>query len=167
MSGPSHTHSGGGTAAASGTSGSGVQTAPSTADTQPPFRTVAFIEFTKALEVTIDAPTEDAVLGAPSPIVEWSLAFNPPGSTPVQNDYRVRVFADDQVEVVYDSGTVGSATQEHQIPSGYLHNDSTYFIRVDVTDSLGLSTSSAPREVTTSWLPPATITGLTAVQVGG
>ena len=162
-----HSHSATNSGANTTALSSADQMAPTTADTQPPFRTIAFIRFSTALEVAIEEPEDAAVLGSPSPLIEWSLVFNPPGVTPVQNDYRVRVFAADGVEVVYDSGTVASAAWAHQMPAGILHNDRTYFIRVDATDTLGLSAASALRSVTTSWAPPATITNVTAVQVGG
>ena len=162
-----HSHASGVNTAATGTSGALAQTAPSTADTQPPFRTVAFIMFTVSLAVTIDTPADQAVLDVPSFTVGWSLAYDPAGDPPVQNDFRVRIYADDQVEVVYDSGAVASATQQHIVPSGYLVNDSTYYIQVEVTDEDGLFGISPLREVTTDWAPPAQITGLTAVQIGG
>ncbi|MBM4414895.1 MAG: hypothetical protein FJ035_01190 [Chloroflexi bacterium] len=160
-----HTHADSNSAANATALDSGNQTAPSSADTQPPFRTVAFLRFDRALVVTLDAPAESEVLTSPTFLVEWSLAFNPPSSAPVQSDYRVVVYAADQMTVVYDSGQIASATQSHAVSGSYVVNNQTYYLQVEVTDEDQLFAISPLREVTTSWPPPATITGLTVTPV--
>lgn len=141
-----------------GTSGNGTQTAPSTTDTQPPFRTRAFIALVGVLAVTVDSPTADQVMTAPSFLVDWSFT----GGTGVQNDYQLIVYASDQVTVVYDSGQQSSATTSATLPSGYLLNNSSYYIEVTIHDTgtPAVVGTSAKRHITTSWSPPPTITGV-------
>lgn len=65
-----HVHAGTSTSA-TGTSGTGVQTAPSTADTQPAFRTVAFVALTADIIIT-------AAINVPVTIIAPSVIFAPP-----------------------------------------------------------------------------------------
>lgn len=158
-----HQHQGN-TNAATGTSGSTVATAPSTADTQPPFRTVAFIQFALSLVPTITDPT--GTITEPAFTAEWTLAYDPAGGAPVQEDYRYRIFEDDGITLVYDSGTIASATQEHVMGTWSPENNTTYIARVDVTDDLGI-TGFDTQSFMTSWTPPDTVAGLTVTPFGG
>lgn len=151
-----HTHSAT-SGTASGTSGSGVQTAPTNSSTEPAFYTVAFIKLTGLMSVTIDSPTEDQVMTSSSFLVDWSIS----GGTGIQNDYRVVIYENDQTTIKYDSGTVASATTSHTIPSSSaLSNNSSYYIQVTMHDSAASEGISGFRHITTSWTPPATITGI-------
>lgn len=160
------THTHGSTSSTSGsTTGSGVQTVDANVDTQPPFRTLLFIKFVEALDVTIDSPEEDEALGAPLQLVEWSFSGSTSG---VQNDYRLEVSESPLFSpLVYDSGTVGSAVEQHEIPSGYLRNNRTYYLRVTIHDADNLYGRSATRHVATAWTPPSPVLGLAVDTVGG
>lgn len=154
-----HTHSAT-SGTASGTSGTGVQGSPSNADTQPPFRTAAFIALTGVLTVNIDSPTTDQVMTSPSFLIDWSIS----GGTGVQNDYRVIVYDSDQTTVVYDSTQIASSTTSQTMPSGFLLNNHSYYIEVTVHDTgtPAVQGSSGKQHITTAWTPPATITGIRA-----
>lgn len=156
-----HSHAAALTSNTGGTSDASTQTAPSNADTQPPFRTTAFISLLSDIGVTITAPVADAVLSNPQATVTWTFT----GGSGTQNDYRVKVYESDQTTVRYDSGQVASAVQTITLPAAAnLANNSSYYIEITLHDTssparIGVS---AKRHVTTSWTPPATITGLRA-----
>lgn len=156
-----HTHPGGASGTATGTSGSGIQTAPSTADTQPPFRTTAFIKVTSTLTATITVPAAAAVLTNAAPTITWTLS----GGSGVQNDYRVKVYESDGTTVRYDSGQIASASQSISLSlAANLQNNSSYYFEVTVHDTStpAQSAVSAKVHVTTAWTPPAVITGVRA-----
>jgi hypothetical protein len=118
-------------------------------------------EFTYAAvpAVTVTAPTNPVTVA--SPTVTWT--------TTGQVNYRVRLYLDDGSDaLVYDSGTVVSATASHVIPSGYLHNGQDYYIVVSVTDGSTLTGDSAQWPFTVAYTPADAIQNLnvSAVSVG-
>lgn len=147
-----HSHGGTATAATSGgVTGSGTQDALTNADTQPAFITVAFLQMAEALGVTITTPADGATVSEPGFETTW--AFD---SDQVQQSSRLRVYRDaGTTQVAYDSGTVPGASQSHTLPtSGVLSNNTTYYLRVEATDTSGVVGTSALHEITTSWLAP-------------
>lgn len=156
-----HSHSGT-TDSATGTTGSAVQTVDTNSSSNPPFRTVAWIQLQTALTVTISDPAGGGTVVAPGFLVDWDVTG---GGTQV--DYRVRIYESDQSTVVYDSGTQASATTEHTVPStSGLVNSSTYYIRVEVTDDGAIAGDSGFHMISTDWTSPDTITGITVTPVG-
>lgn len=149
----------------SGASDSAVQSVDTNADTQPPFRTVLFIQFKFAVEVVVTEPPPAGTVAAPAFGVEWTLEVN---AAPVtQAEYRVRIYNAAQDTVVYDSGEVASAVQEHTVGAWAPQNNTTYYLRVDATDEDGAAGTSEMHEFATDWAPPAIIGGVTVTPVGG
>jgi len=159
-----HVH--GGTSASGGPANTGttVQDVQDATDSQPPFRTVAFVMVLPALVPAITAPTTTVAL--PAFTATWDLAYSPAGGTPVQSDYRVRIYDETGVTLLYDSGTIASATQSHTIGSWSPTNNTDYLLRVDVTDTT-LRTAFDTQDFTTSWTPPAIISGVIVTPFGG
>lgn len=114
--------------------------------------------------LTIVEPDPDEVLGAPSFTVEWTFT----GGSGTQGDYRIRIYADDQTTVIYDSGVTASTDTEHTVPSSAgLRDGNTYYVRITVRDDLEQSADSGFIRVTADWIPPAQIAGFTATFIGG
>lgn len=160
-----HGHVGAASASAGGASGSTVSPVDSNSATNPPFRTVAWLQLQNVLVVTIDDPTEGAIISDTSPLIDWSLSG---GGTQV--DFRVRIYTDiAETQLAYDSGTTASATTSHEVPIGKLQNNTDYYLRVDATDNSvpALTGTSAQRNFETSWTPPNVVAGLTLTPVGG
>lgn len=139
------------------TSSSGVQDAVSTASTEPPFRTVAFIMLTAVLNVDITSPTDGSTVDQPAILITWAF-----GGAEVQQSYQLRVYTDAlMANLVYDSGVVASSVQSHQMPdSGVFDNDTTYYLRLDAVDTDGVPGTAPLVSFTTSWVPPASVGGL-------
>jgi len=112
--------------------------------------------------VTVSSPTQDQVLGAPAHTIQWSLS----GGSGTQQDYRVKVLASDQSTVVHDTGVVAGTATSYALASGILKNGNTYYVQVIARDTLNQEAQSSLVRVTTSWTPPATITGISVVAVG-
>ncbi len=144
-----------------GASGSTVQTVDTNVATEPPFTTVAFLQFGGSVDVTIDSPTEGQTVTTPAVVIDWSL-----GGGATQNDYRLIIYASDQSTVVYDTGQIASAATVATVPSGVLLTGQTYYAKVSVHDTSGNPGVSALRRFLTSWALPSTVTGLTVTPVG-
>jgi hypothetical protein len=112
--------------------------------------------------VTVSSPTQDQVLGAPAHAIQWSLS----GGSGTQQDYRVKVLAADQATVVHDTGVVAGTATSYALASGILKNGNTYYVQVIARDTLNQEAQSSLVRATTSWTPPATITGISVVAVG-
>lgn len=156
-----HTHAVTSSGLATGTSGSGTETAPTNSDTQPPFRTRQFIVLLSTLDVAIVDPTPDELITDPAMPVQWTIT----GGTGIQNDYRLIIYESDQTTVRYDSGQINSAAQSVVLPfSANLANNSAYYAQVTVHDTSvpGQVGTSAKVRFTTQWDPPAAVTGLRA-----
>ena len=123
-----------------------------------PYSDWAYFTVTEAPDVVIIDPTEDEVLIISQAFIDWTFS----GGSGTQLNYRVIVYASDQVTPIYDSATVTSATTEHTIPAGYLKNNNIYYIQVFANDTLSVPGQSSKVKVTTDWPVPATITGLSA-----
>lgn len=147
---------------ATGTSGTGVQDAPS-GDSQPAYRTVLWIMLLDRVEVAIAYPADGGTVTAPGFTASWGLTDGK-----VQNDYRLRVYSDLVGTVVYDSGVVASANTAHTLPdSGILTNGVTYYLDVLITTDAGIVGRSAVISFTTAWTPPTIIAGLRATAITG
>lgn len=160
-----HTH-GAAVTAYTGTSGATAQAVDTTADTQPPWRTVAFIVLASNVLVTVTAPTASQVLLVPEFTVSWTLS----GGTGVQNDRQVKVYESDGTTVLYDSGVVATAVQTVDLGLEVgLRTGRTYYVDVTLHDTSGtpLLGTSSKTLFTTAWTPPPTITGLRAVAITG
>lgn len=99
--------------------------------------------------VTVTAPTEAQVLTTSSVTVTWTASG--------QVSYRVTIFAYETGLLVYDSGTTVSATQSHNVPSGYLFNSRNYYAIVEVTNSTPLTGYSSNRNFSISYTLPTGI----------
>lgn len=144
---------------ATGTSGGTAQTAPTNSDTQPPFRTRAFIVLLATLTVTITAPADMSTITTPTPTISWTLG----GGSGTQNDYQIIIYRADGVTVQYDSGQIASASTSITLAAAAgLINGQTYYFTVVVHDTSAPAqeSTSDPVQVTTDWTLPATITGV-------
>lgn len=162
LSNVGHTHSAITSDSTGGQSGTGTLGVGNATDARPPYTDIAFICYTAAPTVSITSPAGGAVLTVPTALVQWSFDV-----LRIQVDYRLQVFAADGVTVVYDSGTVVSATQQAAIPVGYLQDSTTYKLQVTATDSGHQQAVSAQVSVSTSWTQPPTPGGLALSPVGG
>ena len=160
-----HNHASSTSTSTSATSGSNTHTVQDT-NHEPEYRTVAWIQFQDILTIEINSPTDNQEIGDASPTITWS---DPDGNT--QISYRVRIYSDLAEDVeVYDSGLQSSSTRSHTVPFGNLVNEETYYLRITSTVSTAienLTGTSGQRVFTTSWTPPATITGLAVAPRGG
>lgn len=127
-----------------------------------PWSSYAFFTVSTVPTVSVTAPTPGQTLGTPSLTVEWTVS----GGSGTQDSYRVKVFADDQVTVKYDSGTIAGTSLSLVIPSGTWHDNETDYVQVTSTDTLAQVGVSSMIQVLTDWTPPATITGLVATALG-
>lgn len=114
----------------------------------------------QAPSVVITSPADDDELTAPAFTVTWTYD----GGNP-QQDYRVQVF--EGTTLVYDSGTIASAITFHDVPSGSLLNNKPYTINLTVHDTDDIEGVASAVAVTTNWLPPDLITGVTVTALGG
>jgi hypothetical protein len=112
----------------------------------------------EAISVLVTAPTSGATITDASPTVTWSFS---PG---VQQAYRVRVWSDaTQGTLVYDSGSISSASGNHTIPDGSLLSGENYWLQVDIeTSEADLGTSDLVA-FSTLFTPSVAVTGVAVV----
>lgn len=133
----------------------------------------AVVTYDIDVDVDITSPEDEGTLDRPNATIEWEATVG--GSAIAQASYRVRLYRVSDDVLLYDSGTVATSTQSHEIGSGTPTTpwatpvDSLDVrIQVDVTedgtadpDGVGDAiTGSAEIEVTTDWTPPTAPTGL-------
>ena len=114
-----------------------------------------------APSVTVTVPTIAQVLLVPTLTATWSLS----GGSGTQATYRVKMFEDDQVTVVYDSGILSGTNTTQDVGTTTFRNNQTYYVQVYLTDTLAQACQSDLIAISTSWTPPATITGISVVAV--
>ena len=146
-----------------GVSGVGTKTVDAIADSEPAFRTVAFVQLKDVLTVTIDAPLSAATVLRHDFLIDWSL---PGGET--QQDYRVQIATDAlMTSIIYDSGVVVSTITREETDRFTLPNNAALYISVTCTDTNLLVGSAPIRNVTSSWALPNTVANLMLTPVGG
>ena len=156
-----HSHASFSSGSVGGTSGNGTETVD-TATSDPQNITVAFVKYAGSITVTMTSPTDGATLTSSAVTASWTL------SAGTQSTRRVRIYESDQSSLIYDSGTIASATQSYDIPStAGLRNGRTYYLFVNVVNNSGTPGDSGMIGVTTAWTPPDTVTGLTLTPIGG
>lgn len=120
--------------------------------------------FTSAIApiVTIDSPTEGGAVSSSPISIAWTYA---PGAG-AQSAYRVVLYAADGATVLEDTGQQAGANSNYTFTYSFA-NLTTYKAKVYVWDSSGppIVGESSLRTFSTSWTPPATITGVTAEPV--
>jgi hypothetical protein len=156
-----HTHYTWNSAPISAGQASASVTASSTTDTRPPFYDVAFIQYQVSNTVTVTTPTAAQVFALPSFTAAWTLGSG------TQVTKRAVVYANDGVTIIYDSGTLTSATASQLIPAGYLVNSTSYKFQVTITDTNGATAQSSQIAFSTSWTNPAGVGGLAVTPSGG
>jgi hypothetical protein len=109
--------------------------------------------------VTITAPTESSTVTTVSPTITWSVS----GGTQAQ--YRVQIFASDDVTQVYDSVMAVGAATSLAIPASYLTNNTNYGAVVSVISTVPQNGFSSTRHFTLSYTEPTPLTGVQAVPV--
>lgn len=123
---------------------------------------------------TIIVPASSALSISRGPLVQWSYS----GFGEAQYKYRVKIFTAAVAEgggfdpasstAVYDSGTVTSSSQQHQVPANTLTNGAVYYVSIKVTKSMNLYGSTGMADYDSNWstaskftvnaLPTATVT---------
>jgi hypothetical protein len=123
------------------------------------------INFTvaNAPTVTVLEPDPADVTTTSALVVQWSLT----GGSGVQQSYRVVVYADDGTTVRHDSGVVAGVATSYTVPAGSIVNGGSYYVQVFLVDTLALAGQSSLIPFSASFAPPASVTGLTAIAVGG
>lgn len=134
------------------------------------------IAYDIAVDVTITDPT--STLDSPNATLEWTAEVG--GSAIAQASYRVTGRVQPSNVLVYDSGVIASATQEHQIGSGtpvvaWASPQDGQVVRWTVTvtedgtadpDGVGDNISGSEAvDLTNDWTLPTAPTGLAAVAV--
>lgn len=112
--------------------------------------------------VSLTSPTVDQVLANGSLTVSWTFS----GGSGTQQTFRVRIYDADGVTVLWDSGVVAGTNLSQAVPSGTLHNDSSYFVQVTAQDTLSQTGVTSLTPFTTSWTPPTAPASLIASAIG-
>src|SRR5690606_11645511 len=127
-----------------------------------PWSDWAFFTVTVAPELTVISPEDGEVLTTPALVVSWQMT----GGSGTQQSAHVRIYADDEVTLVYDSGVIVGTTDSHAVPVTVLKNEQRYYVRVEVTDTLNLTAQSSLIAISTLWAPPPVIEGVTIQAIG-
>lgn len=135
-------------------------------DTQGPYSPRAQFALYDAPVVNITVPTEGSTVGTPVPHVEFSV--NTFAGATIKN-YRVTVSQGGVVK--WNSGQINANSAPSgtafvvDSPIGVYVNNQSYSIRITVTDSRSLVTTSNPRVIKTLWVLPNAPTAVLDVDV--
>lgn len=105
---------------------------------------------------------EGAVLTTNTPAVTFTLT----GQTLL--NYKVKVFSTPYNPAdtpIYQSATIVSGTANHTIPSGFLHNNTTYELVIDASNTVPLAGSTGPYTFSVDYPDVPAVTGFQAVAV--
>lgn len=111
---------------------------------------------------TVTNPSVDEVVNAPELSIEWGMT----DGSGIQQSWRAIVYASNQTDIIVDTGVVGGVAVDYQLISGLLKHGLQYYARVSGEDTLSQAAQSGLIPFTTSWTPPATITGVIAQSIG-
>lgn len=112
------------------------------------------------IDVTIVSPADGATNNAASLPVTWSFA---PGT---QASFRVRIYDDTGLILIYDSGILPGTAVSHTVPEGALSTATDYTVRVDIETTLGKAGFNVTMPtVTMAFATGADIVGLVLTQV--
>lgn len=128
-----------------------------------PWSDYALFTVVQGPTIGVTYPAVDEVIPSSGFSAIWTFS----GGSGTQQDYRIKVFADDQVTQVYDSGVIAGTELTLAVPAGTLSNGNTYYFQLTVRDTLSQSAMSDLIPITTSFTPPATLTGLAVTAIGG
>jgi hypothetical protein len=106
--------------------------------------------------VTITSPTEAEVIETIDPTITFSVS----GGTQVE--YRVIITQVSDSAVAYDSGWVVDTATSHDVPLGYLDNETEYTLVVQVEDNLALIGISGERAFEIDYPPVPALTNFQA-----
>ena len=125
----------------------------------------AYVVIRPSVPPTVSFVTPGSTVTAPGFNVTWAY-----GSTYsiTQGAYQVTLIRKSDSAPIYDTGLVSSSAPSWPFPSGYLVNGTVYTIFLTVWDTDGLQSSTVFKDITTSWTPPAALTGAstTAMDAG-
>lgn len=128
-----------------------------------PWSSYATFSVATVPSVSLTSPTVDQVLTSGALTVSWTFG----GGSGTQQDYRVKVYADDGTTVVWDSTQVSGVGTTVNVPAGTLHNNLSYFVQATVRDTLSQAAVTTLTPFSTSWTPPTAPTSLIASAIGG
>jgi hypothetical protein len=84
-----------------------------------------------------------------------------------QLKYRVVIYATGTTTQVYNSGLITSGIQSHEVPAGFLFNNTSYDVQISVTNTSGIVGSNSPITVTLVYnAPPELAFTATEMYVG-
>lgn len=109
--------------------------------------------------VVITSHDDDDVLPNSRPEFIWTASN--------QLKYRVVIYAEGTTTQVYNSGLITSGIQSHEVPAGFLRNNTSYDVQVFVTNTNGIVGSNAPITITLVYgAPPELAFTATEMYVG-
>ena len=109
--------------------------------------------------VVITSHDDGDILPNSRPEIVWTASN--------QLKYRLIIYAEDSTTQVYNSGLITSGIQGHEVPAGFLRNNTSYDIQVFVTNTSGIVGSNAPITVTLVYnAPPELAFTATEMYVG-
>jgi LPS sulfotransferase NodH len=113
--------------------------------------------------VSVTSPADNSTITTVTPTVQWSVTSGGP-----QAKYRVRIYPNGGSTPLYDTGWVTSTATSHNVPSGYLHNNTAYDLVVSVENTSALQGNSPITDFTVSLTPPPPVSNfqVNAVKVG-
>jgi hypothetical protein len=116
--------------------------------------TEAIFEYSSGPSITITSPTASQVIATNTPTYNWTVTG--------QVRKRIRVYDAVTSLMVYDSGELADSTTAHSQPGGYLQNNGTYSLIVEVWNASNAKGTSAPRAFAVSYSAATAINNFTA-----
>lgn len=134
-----------------------------------PYSSEILFTYSSGPVITVTAPTVNQVLTTNTPTISFS-------QNQTQASYRVAIYEwvnGALSALAYDSGTIAlvaaaGVTVNHPVPSGYLHNNTTYRVIVTSTNNLAVSADHGGVTFSLSFPAPASPTGfaVSPIRVG-
>lgn len=128
-----------------------------------PYSAATTFTYSTVPVVALTSPVAAAVLGTPSLTVTWTFS----GGSGTQQDYRVVILNTGDGSTAYDSGVVASATLTMAVGAAAFRNGQSYTVQATIRDTLSQTAVTSAVPFSTSFTPPAAVTGLSAVAIGG
>lgn len=123
-------------------------------DVQGSFSQYGLFEVADPSTVVVNAPLSGSTVDNPTPSIGW--AVSPPAADPAIHQRKFRVLLTENVSgsTIYDSGWLVGTAPSYSIPTGYVQNNGTYTVTVQIEDDNGLVSSDTDAFLT-AWTPPA------------
>jgi hypothetical protein len=113
------------------------------------------VVYAQGPSVTITSPTENQVITTDTPTFTWT--------TTDQQKKRSYIYRTSDDALIHDSTLLTSTVSDYAMPPDILVNNTAYYLVQEVQNSAPLTGTSAARNFTLTYTPPATVTGFFAV----